>query len=128
MARTRSNVIYFEVEGQPLQDVRQVSFDDNREGAEEQPTMNRSGRALGYRKGRLRTEGSITTLVSIPREFDWHGTLRAGTILQCSYEEEGGARWQMRDVLITGVRKGGEIDGETTEEITFRCLDHREEP
>jgi hypothetical protein len=128
MARNRSNIIYFEVEGQPLNDVTQVSFDDSREGAEEQPTMNRTGRALGYRKGRLRTEASITTRVSIPREYNWHGAYRAGTILQCSYEEEGGTRWQMRDVLITAIRKGAEVDGETTEEISVRCLDHREEP
>lgn len=128
MARNRSNVIYFEVEGIPLEDVRQVSFADTREGAEEQPTMTRSQRALGYRKGRLRTEITITSLVSIPREYDWHKQLRDGSILQAAYEEEGGTRWAIRDMLVTGITKSGEVDGETTEEISVRCLEHKPEP
>jgi hypothetical protein len=128
MPRNRSNVIYFEVSGVPLNDVRQISVADSREGAEEQPTLTRSSRALGYRKGRRRTEGTLTTLVSVPREFDWHGAYRAGDVLQCGYEEEGGTRWSLRDFLITGITKGNEVDGETTEEISWRALDHQPEP
>lgn len=129
MARDRVNIAYVEAEGQVLDDVRGFEITDEASNAEPQRTMTRAGRALGYSKGQIATEFTITSLIGNPREYDWHSKLRNKTLFDMSYEEEdGGQRWALLDVRVVSIGKGHEVEGESTEQIRCYALQHFPEP
>jgi len=128
MSRTFVEVAYVQADGVELKDVVSFEVTPTRPNAEPVSTMNRSGKALGYKKGNVSVTGSIESKIRNPREFDWHSYLRNGTEFLIVYEEAaGGVRFQVTDCLITEIGVSHGEDGESMDRISFTALDHFEE-
>lgn len=128
MSRTYVEVAYVQANGVELKDIVSFEVTPTRGNAEPVPTMNRSERALGYKKGNITVSWTIQSKIRNPRELDWGALFRAGTEFLIVYEEAaGGARFRVADALITEVGTAHGEDGESNDSITGIALAHFEE-
>ena len=125
MSRKFVEVAYLQADGVELKDAVSFEITSTRGNAEPVSTMNRTGRALGYKKGNVAYTWSLESRIRDPRELDWLARHRAGTEFLIVYEEaNGGERYQVTDALITEVGTSHGEDGESLDRISGVALDH----